>query len=51
VAVKTLPVMITAQSVDRAVGVAVLVLGIAALATWSVTAMPWLHRRPVPITD
>ena len=49
VAVKMLPVMITAQSIDRAVGAAVLVLGVVALLTWSVTSMPRLYRRPVPI--
>jgi MFS family permease len=51
VAVKMLPVMITAQSIDRAISVAVLALGIAALVIWSLTSMPWLHRRPAPLTE
>jgi hypothetical protein len=51
VAVKMLPVMVTAPSIDRAVSAAVLVLGVAALVIWSLTSMPWLSRRPAPSTD
>jgi hypothetical protein len=47
VAVKMLPMMITAQAIDKAVSAAVLVLGVAALLIWAVTSMPWLNRRPV----
>ena len=51
VAVKMLPMMITAQAIDRAVSAAVLVLGVTALLIWAVTSMPWLNRRPVPVPD
>jgi hypothetical protein len=46
VAVKMLPVLITAQSIDRAVSAAVLVLGCTALVIWLLTAVPGLRRRP-----
>jgi hypothetical protein len=51
VAVKMLPMLITAPAIDRAVSAALLVLGLTALVTWSLTAMPRLHRRPQPIPD
>jgi hypothetical protein len=51
VAVKMLPVMITAPAIDRAVSAAVLVLGLTALVMWSLTAMPRLLGRPQPIPD
>ncbi|MFI7546644.1 hypothetical protein [Actinoplanes sp. NPDC049599] len=40
VAVKMLPVLVTAQSIDRAVSAAVLVLGLAALVLWTLTSVP-----------
>ena len=46
IAVKMLPIMVTAPSIDRAVSAAVLVLGFAALAIWSLTALPRFRRRP-----
>jgi MFS family permease len=48
VAVKMLPIMITAQSIDKAVSAAVLVLGVVALLIWVVTSMPRLKRGPAP---
>ena len=45
VAVKTLPLMVTAQSIDKAVSAAVLVLGVTALLIWAVTALPRLPAR------
>jgi hypothetical protein len=50
VAVKTLPMMITAPSIDRAVSAAVLVLGVAALLIWALTSMPWIHRRSAQLS-
>ncbi|MEU8616209.1 hypothetical protein AB0C29_50335, partial [Actinoplanes sp. NPDC048791] len=51
VAVKLLPMMVTAQAIDKAVSAAVLALGVAALLIWAVTALPRLHRAPVPIPE
>ncbi|GAA3914521.1 hypothetical protein [Actinoplanes auranticolor] len=51
VAVKLLPMMVVAQAIDKAVSAAVLVLGVAALLIWAVTALPRLHRPPVPIPE
>jgi MFS family permease len=50
VAVKTLPMMVTAPSIDRAVSAAVLVLGVAALLIWALTSMPWIHRRSAQLS-
>jgi hypothetical protein len=47
VAVKMLPIMVTAPSIGRAISAAVLVLGFAALVIWSLTALPWSPRRRV----
>jgi hypothetical protein len=47
IAVRLLPVLVTAQAVGTAVSTAVLVLGVAALVIWTFTTLPWLHRRPV----
>ncbi|AGZ45000.1 MFS transporter [Actinoplanes friuliensis] len=51
IAVKTLPVLVTAQAIDKAVSAAVLVLGIASLLLWALTSMPWLNRRPAALAD
>ena len=48
-AVRMLPMFVTAQAVGAAVSVSVLILGVAALVIWACTAQPWL--RPVPIAD
>jgi hypothetical protein len=45
VAVKALPLVVTAPVIDRAVSVAVLVLGVAALLVWVVTSIPRLTGR------
>jgi MFS family permease len=48
-AVRMLPMFVTAQAVGAAVSVSMLILGVAALVIWACTAQPWL--RPVPIAD
>ena len=45
IAVKALPLIVTAQAIDRAVSAAVLVLGVAALLVWVVTSIPRLTGR------
>jgi hypothetical protein len=50
-AVKVLPLVVTAQAIDRAVSVLVVVLGVGALAFWAVTTMPRPRRSRVPLTD
>jgi MFS family permease len=48
-AVRMLPMLVTAQAVGAAVSASVLILGVAALVIWAWTALPRLRR--VPITD
>ncbi|MEV6630983.1 hypothetical protein AB0M54_09545 [Actinoplanes sp. NPDC051470] len=48
VAVKALPLMVTAQSVDRAVSAAALVLGLAALLLYTATLIPRRARKSQP---
>jgi len=47
IAVRMLPVLVTAQAVGTAVSAAVLILGLAALVIWFFTSLPWLHRTPI----
>ena len=44
IAVKLLPMLVTAQAIDKAVSAAVLVLGVASLLLWALTSMPWLNK-------
>jgi hypothetical protein len=48
-AVRMLPMLVTAQAVGAAVSASVLILGVAALVIWAWTALPRLRR--VPVTD
>jgi hypothetical protein len=49
VAVKVLPILVTAQAIGTAVSAAVVVLGVAALLIWAVTSIPRLTgRAPAP---
>ncbi|GAA3346460.1 hypothetical protein GCM10020358_57550 [Amorphoplanes nipponensis] len=50
-AVKVLPLVVTAQAIDRAVSALIAVLGVGALTFWVVTSMPRPHRRVAPATD
>jgi hypothetical protein len=45
VAVRLLPMLVTAQAIGTAVSAAVLLLGVAALLIWAVTSMPWGRGR------
>jgi MFS family permease len=45
IAVRLLPMMVTAQAIGSAVSTAVLILGVAALAIWAVTTLPRLINR------
>ncbi len=45
VAVRLLPMLVTAQAIGTAVSAAVLLLGVASLLIWAVTSMPWLSGR------
>jgi hypothetical protein len=51
VAVRLLPMLVTAQAIGTAVSAAVLILGVAALLIWAVTLFPRITRRaPAPTT-
>jgi MFS family permease len=45
IAVRLLPMMVTAQAIGNAVSTAVLILGVAALSIWAVTTLPRLINR------
>jgi len=46
-AVRMLPMLVTAQAIGTAVSAAVLILGVAALLIWAFTALPGLRRMPI----
>jgi MFS family permease len=50
IAVKALPVLVTAQSVDRAVSAAALILGVASLLLYTATLIPRSARRSATAT-
>jgi hypothetical protein len=52
VAVRVLPMLVTAQAIGTAVSAAALILGVAALTIWAVTLFPRIARRsPLPTPE
>jgi hypothetical protein len=47
IAVRVLPMLVTAQAIGTAVSASVLILGVVSLAIWGFTKLPRLHHRPI----
>jgi len=47
IAVRLLPVLVTAQAIGTAVSAAVLILGVASLVIWVLTSLPWRQGGPI----